>query len=214
MWSEDEFLPISALQHWAFCPRQAALIHVERVWQDNQLTAEGSVLHRRVDLGRADTRAGRRRQRSVPVRSCRLGLFGVCDLVESDGARWWPIEYKRGRPKPFDADEVQLAAQAMCLEEMLSTKIEWGELYYGRTRRRVLVEVGAGLRSRVESVATEFRDCLRRQYTPPPVADARCERCSLRDACFPAATRDVERWFEGRVSFLAQDAPKDSEGGE
>ena len=147
--AERDLLPLSALQHLVFCERQFALIHVEQVWTENVLTVEGRQLHEQVDGGEAEARGEVRIARSVPLRSLRLGLTGRSDVVElrrsADGVeipgvsgRWrpYPIEYKRGKPKPHRADEVQLCAQGMCLEEMLGVEVPLGALFYGTTRRR------------------------------------------------------------------------------
>jgi CRISPR-associated exonuclease Cas4 len=138
MYVEDDLLPISALQHLLFCERQCALIHVEQVWAENRLTVEGRHLHERVDGGEHETRGGLRTARALPIRSLRLGLAGRADVVEfhaSEGAagppRVVPVEYKRGRPKSHRADEVQLCAQALCLEEMLGVHVAAGALFYG-----------------------------------------------------------------------------------
>ena len=169
-YSEDDLLPVSALQHLLFCPRQCALIHVERLWQENRLTVEGRLLHRRAHDGPAETRDGMRITRGLPLRSLELGLAGTADVVtfrppataehakqtlaelfrqaQASGLRDWqvtPIEYKRGRPKTNDCDRVQLCAQAICLEEMLGLGIESGELFYGRKRRRTRVDFGPDL---------------------------------------------------------------------
>lgn len=146
-YSEDDLIPISALQHYLFCPRQCALIHVERIWEDNRLTAEGNILHDRVHDQGAETRPNARIVRGLALRSLRLGIAGIADMVEffPDSAgiivpglagRWrpHPVEFKRGRPKPGRCDEVQVCAQAMCLEEMLSATIDDGDIFYGQPR--------------------------------------------------------------------------------
>ncbi len=132
----DELVPLSALQHHLFCPRQCALIHVEQVWAEDAATAEGRLLHERVDAGGAETRPGIRVERGVALRSVRLGVSGRADVVEFHGRPPvpFPVEYKRGKPKPHRADEVQLCAQAICLEEMSATGPA-GALFYGTTRR-------------------------------------------------------------------------------
>ena len=136
--AEDESIPISALQHMLYCPRQCALIHVERQWKENFHTAEGRMLHRRVESGESESRWDLVVHRSVPLRSSKLGLFGYADVIEmlDGGRRPHPVEYKRGRPKSHRADEVQLCAQALCIEEMTGLQVPSGNLFYGRTRRR------------------------------------------------------------------------------
>src|SRR5690625_2627939 len=135
---DKESSPISALQHWLFCPRQCALIHAEQLWRDNRLTAEGRILHERPDTGVAESREGNRILRAVQIASRRLGLHGVADVVEMHGSQPFPVEYKRGRPKAHRADEAQLCAQALCLEEMTGQPVAEGALFYGQRRRRVI----------------------------------------------------------------------------
>ena len=199
----DEIIPISALQHMLYCPRQCALIHNERQWAENVFTAEGRVLHERVDGGRTERRLGVTTARSVPLQSVRLGLTGVADLVEvrADGEPY-PVEYKRGRPKSHRADEVQLCAQAMCLEEMLDTVVPEGALYYGRTRRRRIVVFDADLRGLTESVAERAHALLAGGETPAPVHETRkCGSCSLFDVCQPQVpvSLDVAAWVLAAV---------------
>src|SRR4051812_27370601 len=155
----DDLLPLSALQHLVFCERQFALIHVEGLWAENALTISGRQLHERADLPGEARGASVRVARALPLRCDRLRLAGKADIVEfhrevaDDGTALWrpfPVEYKRGRPKPGGADEVQLCAQAVCLEEMLGVAVPFGALFYGKTRRRKPVEFTPGLRERVE----------------------------------------------------------------
>lgn len=197
-------LPISALQHWLFCPRQCALIHVERLWAENQLTAEGRVLHARADGGMTERRRGVRVLRTVQLGSERLGLHGVADVVEIRGTRILPVEYKRGRPKPHRADEVQLCAQGMCLEDMTGQAIAEGELFYGETRRRVVVPLNDDLRSLTLLISAEARAALMSGLLPPPVHDPRrCRACSLIDLCRPErmqAPPAVRHWLERAIA--------------
>lgn len=184
--AEQMSLPISALQHWLYCPRQCALIHVERLWAENSLTAEGLVLHVRADGGTTDRHKGIRTLRAVELGSERLGLHGVADVVEVHGDRFYPVEYKRGRPKPHRADEVQLCAQALCLEEMTGQAVPEGALFYGETRRRVVVAFDRDLRSLTSSVADEARSALAQGELPPAhYAPGRCKACSLLELCRP-----------------------------
>lgn len=184
---EDELVPISALQHMLYCPRQCALIHNEKQWAENRFTAEGRVLHERVDTRGRERRGGLTTARSVPLRSLRLGVTGVADVVEMHATEPpYPVEYKRGRPKAHRADEVQLCAQAMCLEEMLDVSVIEGALFYGRNRRRKVVAFDAALRELTERVAVETRQMLLDGETPPPEYEARkCNACSLKDVCQP-----------------------------
>ena len=201
----DDLLPISALQHHLFCPRQCALIHVERQWEENRFTAEGRLLHARTDAGGHEVRTGVRLEHSVPLRSIRLGLFGVADLVEfhDNGQRPVPVEYKRGRPKAHRADEIQLCAQAMALEEMLGVEVVEGFLFHGKTRRRKRVAMDGGLRTLTEDTARATRAMVAAGRTPPPCYEkAKCETCSLRDICRPRALERPPRvadWLAHRV---------------
>lgn len=199
--SRFEGLPISALQHWLFCPRQCALIHVERLWAENRLTAEGRVLHERADEGRPESREGIRILRSVHVASAALGVQGVADVVELQAGRPYPVEYKRGRPKAHRADEVQLCAQAICLEEMTGHPVPEGALFYGRNRRRLAVAMDAELRALTARVAAEASGAIAAGDVPAPVYDAgRCEACSLIDLCRPQARRDgATAWLARRL---------------
>ena len=211
--TEDDLLPLSALQHLLFCERQAALIHVERVWAENPFTIEGKYLHDRVDSGQAESRGDLRIARGLPLRSFRLGLSGKADAVElhrlsagEPGAtlpgvpgawRPFPVEYKRGRPKRHRADEVQLCAQALCLEEMLGTAVPAGALFYGQTRRRLEVAFGAGLRRETEEAAARMHELFDSGVTPPPVREPKCDQCSLLEICMPAApARSAQRYLD------------------
>jgi len=200
MHAEDNLIAISALQHWLYCPRQCALIHVEQAWAENRFTAEGKVMHARAHDGPDESRPGIRITRGMPVRSLRLGISGQCDIVEfhADG-RVLPVEYKRGRPKAHRADEVQLCAQALCLEEMLGIEVTRGALYYGERHRRTEVEFDAELRQLVESTAAAVHDCFNAGTTPLAEYDPRrCDACSLIDQCQPKALRfkkGAAAWF-------------------
>lgn len=193
---ESQLLPISALQHMLYCPRQCALIHVEQVWVENRFTAEGRVLHAVADQGRRSQRGGQGRETGVPVRSLELGLTGVADVVEfhpsaAHGAprTHFPVEFKRGKPKKDDADRVQLCAQGMCLEEMLGVEVPGGALFFGKNRRREDVEFDARLRDLVRRVTADFRELLELGATPPPAPPKKCARCSLLGPCRPDAAR-------------------------
>jgi CRISPR-associated exonuclease Cas4 len=147
---EDVLVPVSALQHYLFCPRQCALIHVEQLWAEDGATAQGRLMHERVDDGKPDRRAGIRTVRGIAIRSLALGITGKADAVEfhgtGKGAAPYPIEYKRGKPKSHRADEVQLCAQGLCLEEMFGVPVPEGALFYGKTRRRSVVAFDTELR--------------------------------------------------------------------
>jgi CRISPR-associated exonuclease Cas4 len=194
MFSEDELLPISALQHLLFCERQCALIHIERLWVENRLTAEGRVLHRNAHEGPDETRHGVRTTRGLGLRSTRLGLVGVADVVEFrqiDGEegmrRPFPIEYKRGKPKAHNADLVQLCAQALCLEEMFETPVEVGAIFYGEPRRRLEVRFDSELRDLTARTAVRLHALIASGVTPRAVRERKCDACSLLPVCLPEA---------------------------
>ena len=198
--AEEDLVPISALQHMLYCPRQCALIHVERQWGENAYTAEGRVLHRRVDAGGGERRKGVRTERSVLLRSLRLGLFGVADVVEIHaGGKPYPIEYKRGRPKAHRADEAQLCAQAICLEEMLERPVPEGALFYGAERRRKTVRFDDALRALTEQIAIDTRRMIATGELPDAEYNRRkCGACSLQDVCQPLRPHkqgNVDRWL-------------------
>src|SRR6185437_7045789 len=182
VFSEDELLPISALQHVVFCERQWALIHLEQLWSENRLTAEGRILHDRAHATESESRGDVRVSRGLRIHSLRLGLSGIADIVEfhrnPKGTRlsgvdglWqpFPVEYKRGRPKPNQCDEIQLCAQALCLEESLGTNIPAGALFYGKQRRRLEVLLGASLRARTEALAARLHELTHARKTPPAI---------------------------------------------
>lgn len=212
--AESDLLPISALQHLIYCPRQCALIHNERLWAENRLTVEGHHLHEKAhDIKAGETRPGVRITRGLPLRSLSLGITGVADVVEfhrqtgpnGDGVsasktseskgsqRVIPIEYKRGRPKKHDADRVQLCAQALCLEEMLNLSQEGvveGRLFYGQTRHRLDVHFDESLRIRTRDVIAELHRLLNAGVTPPAAYHkSKCDRCSLIELCMPEQFR-------------------------
>ena len=204
MFTEDQLLPLSALQHWLYCPRQCGLIHLEQAWAENKFTAEGQVLHHKAHEGPDESKAGVRITRSLPVRSFNLGISGQCDIVEfhADG-RVVPVEYKRGKPKSHRADELQLCAQAMCLEEMLGVKISSPCLFYGENRRRTAVEFDETLRRLVTDTATALHTMIASRQTPLAEYEARrCDACSLIELCQPKAMRfkrGVQAWFSAAL---------------
>ncbi|QDT04139.1 PD-(D/E)XK nuclease superfamily protein [Rubripirellula lacrimiformis] len=221
---DDELLPISALQHYLFCPRQCALIHLEQVWAENQLTMEGLLLHERADSPTHETRPQHdgvriRVERALPIRSLELGLIGKADIVEfhhprdsSDSPRIIPVEYKRGKPKANDCDRVQLCAQALCLEEMCSTGVTEGALFYGTRRRRTEVVFDDDLRRRTMQTIDALRTMIEGRVTPPAVRTKACEKCSLIDLCLPDATggdRSVARFMSRQLNAHLQDETTD-----
>ena len=209
---ESDPFPLSALQHAVYCLRQAALIHIERVWADNRFTAEGHVLHAVADKAGSRKARGVRRVMALPLACRRLGLAGTADLVEfhpqPDGTEIpFPVEYKRGKPKLHRADEVQLCAQALCLEEMTGRAVPEGALFYAQTKRRVPVPFDGALRGLTEEMAAAFAELFRSGKTPPPTAKReRCRACSLIDLCRPTlVAKPVMTWRSRMVSGLLSD---------
>lgn len=213
---EREPIPLSALQHAVYCLRQAALIHIERAWADNRFTAEGHVLHAVADKGGKRKVRGVRRVMALPLSCQRLNLSGTADVVEfleEEGSETaYPLEYKRGKPKLHRADEVQLCAQALCLEEMTGRPVPEGALFYAETRRRVLVPFDHDLRQLTEDTVQALAAIFVSGKTPPPTPRReRCRACSLLELCRPdAVVRPVRAWrtrmVEGSLSSSG-DAP-------
>lgn len=186
----DDPIPLSALQHAVFCLRQAALIHLERLWEENRFTAEGRVLHEKAHAPSSHARRAVRRVTALPLACRRLNLAGVADLVEfhagPEGETPYPVEFKRGKAKLHRADEVQLCAQALCLEEMTGRPVPEGALFYGETKRRVVVPFDAGLRRLTEDTAATLAALFASGRTPPAQCKAeRCRPCSLVELCRP-----------------------------
>lgn len=201
-YTEDNLIQLSSLQHYVFCPRQCALIHVEQIWSENRFTAEGRIMHDKVHEQGYESRGEVRIERSVPLRSLRLGLSGVADVVEfhRQSDRSWkpfPVEYKRGKPKPDNCDRIQLCAQALCLEEMLCVEILSGALFYGRTRHRHDVTFDDKLREETEDTSKRVHELIDSGITPKPVYKSKCKSCSLFEICLPKTigkTRSVQRY--------------------
>ncbi len=179
---------LSALQHWSYCPRQCALIHLEQAFDENVHTMRGNAAHERVDATGFETFEGVRSERALPVWSDRLGLIGKCDVVEfhPDG-RIHPVEYKHGKKREKIHDDIQLAAQVMCLEEMTGKAITHGAIYHHGSRRRREVAITPELRHQVENTIADIRAMLASGKLPPPANDARCKECSLKEICQPQA---------------------------
>ncbi len=223
MYRDEELLPISALQHWLFCRRQCALIHLEQIWQENRLTVEGAHFHKKVHEARAERDGDRWIIRGLRLRCVEHGLIGMADVVEFepiDGKgvgqtrrlfecvaaspeawRVTPVEYKRGRAKKGDADRVQLCAQALCLEEMLGVSIGTAVLFYGRTRRRTEVKLDDPLREKTITAARELREMIVSEVTPPAESGEKCKSCSLVNECLPKVTggRSAAAWLERQL---------------
>ncbi len=204
--TDTDLLPLSALQHFAYCPRQFALIHLEQIWEENRFTAEGQLLHQRVNTGEAETRGDLHVARTLRLVSHELGLTGVADVVEfhrteeggtkltGHSGRWrpFPVEYKRGRSKADDWDRLQLCAQAICLEEMLGITVPDGAIFYGKPRRREAVAIDTGLRDKTHALAGLMHDLWVTRRTPPPDPGPKCDHCSLRNNCLPDTTSASE----------------------
>ena len=208
MEESDDLVPLSALQHYLYCPRQCALIHVERLWAENRQTAEGRLLHNRADTPQIERRHGVRTITAMPLSSVKLGIAGVADVVEfkpgEEAERPFPVEYKRGQPKAHRADEVQLCAQAMCLETMFGCSVEKGALFYGRIRRRQTVEFDDSLRRLTLETIEATREIIRLGITPlASYLPKRCDTCSLLNLCQPkilGESRNVETWLRGELA--------------
>ena len=196
---EDQYLMLSGLQHFSFCRRQWALIHIEKVWHENLRTVEGHIMHERAhDTSIYERRGNIISVRGVSISSAELGVSGECDVLEYHAAEngvklnnfegtWmpYPVEYKRGAPKDNPADRLQLCAQAMCLEEMLCCDINEGALFYGEIRKRQTVNFDSGLRQLVKEYLGEMHQLYERGYTPKVKASKSCNACSLKDLCIP-----------------------------
>ncbi|MDO8933106.1 MAG: CRISPR-associated protein Cas4 [Rhodocyclaceae bacterium] len=197
-------IPLSALQHWCYCPRQCALIHVEQVFADNLYTLRGQAVHKQVDQPGVETRAGLRVERALPVWSDRLGLIGKADVVEfeADGTPY-PVEYKHGSRNKAAwiaaCDDLQLAAQGMCLEEMTGKTVSAGALFYANSKRRRAVAIDAALRGRVAAAVAAVRALLDAAVLPAPTFDKRCDKCSLSDICQPAARPAAAGLFDSEA---------------
>lgn len=213
MYRDEEFLPISALQHFVFCERQWALIYLEQLWVENILTAQGRVMHERVHEHDSEVRGGIIITRGLPLRSLRLGLTGKADVVEfvavgcegipiEGRSGLWkpvPVEYKYGKPKVDRSDEIQLCAQALCIEEMLGIKVTEGAIYYGRPRRRHSVSFDKPLRTVTEETVMRLHYLIREGRTPAAVYRRECNSCSLYEYCLPKTTgggKNVSKYLQ------------------
>ena len=188
---DDNPIMLSALQHWSYCPRQCALIHLEQAFDENVHTLRGNAAHERVDAPGYETFEGARVERALPVFSDTLGLVGKCDVVEfrTDGTLY-PVEYKHGKKREKLHDDLQLAAQAVCLEEMTGKPVPKGAIYHHGSRRRREVEINAALRQQMLETIAAIRTMLASGQLPPPVNDKRCKECSLIEICQPQAMAD------------------------
>lgn len=209
VYKEEEYLMLSGIQHFAFCRRQWALIHIENQWEENLRTVEGRIMHEKAHDGPTlESRKNVLISREMRIFSAELGITGICDVVEfrkcpanTEGAvslfghdgyyQVIPVEYKKGEPKVNDADRLQLVAQAMCLEEMLCTEIKMGYLYYGTTKRREEVEITLELREKVREMCVQMHELFERQYTPKVKRTKSCNACSLKNICLPKLMKNI-----------------------
>ena len=219
-YNEDEFLMLSGIQHFAFCRRQWALIHIEQQWAENYRTIDGQIFHENAHNGAfSETRNGILIRRGLSVFSRTMGISGICDIVEfhpseegisisKDSKRYlpFPIEYKRGEPKQYQADDLQLCAQAMCLEEMFSTEISEGAIFYGETRRRENVLFSQELREEVKELFAEMHQYYSRGYTPKVKKSKSCNNCSLKELCLPKLEKTTSV-----VAYIMQSLKEDVE---
>jgi CRISPR-associated exonuclease Cas4 len=208
MYSDEDYLMISGIQHFNFCRRQWGLIHLADEWQENFFTTDGSIMHERAhDNSIREHRGDMIVCRGLTVHSAELGVIGQCDIVEfhsseqghplhGEDGLWIeiPVEYKRGRSKDIDADRLQLTTQAMCLEEMFASTIPYGYLYYGETRSREKIELGKELRDMVKKDFSEMHELYRKHWIPKAKPSKRCRSCSLNEICLPK-TRNVSAYI-------------------
>ncbi len=206
-------VPISAIEHYSYCPRRCALIHVEQTYDENIFTIRGRIAHERVDSGDGETKEGVRVERAIPLWSERYGLRGKADLVEFREEGPYPVEYKVGRRHGVHAD-LQLCAQALCLEEMLGERVERGAVYYHALRHRHEVLFDEALRRRTVEVVEEIREMLREQLLPEAPNDSRCPQCSLLNACLPSVVAESARLRGLQGSLFQLYDISDAPGGE
>ncbi|MFB5678425.1 CRISPR-associated protein Cas4 [Paenibacillus terreus] len=213
--NEEDELMLSGIQHFEFCKRQWALIHIEQQWAENVRTIEGQYIHRNADQPfTREKRGDKLVVRALPVRSAELGIAGICDVVEFvkdehgveiSGAEGkyiaFPVEYKRGKPKLNDADVLQLAAQAVCLEEMLLCEVSTGYLFYDEIKHRVEVKLTSEVKNKVKLIVKEMQDYYRRRHTPKVKTGTFCKSCSLQDICLPKLMnkQSVKSYIEGKI---------------
>lgn len=213
---ENDYLLLSGIQHFIFCKRQWALIHIEQQWEENVRTIEGQHLHEKADQPFIREKRGDKLiVRAMPVKSHELKITGICDVVEfvenpngvtvggsEEKYIAYPIEYKRGKPKVNDADVLQLTAQAMCLEEMLLCEINYGYMFYNEIKHRVEVPITAEMKEKVRVVVSEMQDYYLRKYTPKVKTGKYCNSCSLQNICVPnlMSKRSVKSYIEGKIN--------------
>ncbi len=202
-WSEESLVLVSALEHWSYCPRQCALIHVEQTFDENLYTLRGRMIHERTDTPAGELEDGVRVERGLPIWSERLGLVGKADVVEFRDGIPYPVEYKHGPRRQWGHDDLQLCAQALCLEEMTGKPVTRGAVYHHGSRRRREVAFDEALRAHVVEAVQAVRRMLAELCLPPPVNDARCRHCSLKESCLPSVIGERERVRAVRASLFS-----------
>jgi len=206
MYTEDDFIMISALQHYIFCPRQCALIHIDDVWQDNFFTVRGEILHEKVDADTYETRGNVKIVRGLRIHSFKYGLVGRCDVVEfkqtSKVNEILPVEFKAGQPKEDISDKVQLCAQVLCLEEMMNIQINKAYFFYGKIKRRYKIDIDLRLRTQTENVINNVRILVSNKKIPIMEFSAKCRNCSLINICQPKAMN--KRKLDKYIKMLYQ----------
>ena len=202
-WDETELVMISALEHYSYCPRQCALIHVEQTFDENLYTLRGRMLHERTDDPTGEVQDGVRVERALPLWSKRLGLIGKADVVEFHGETPYPVEYKHGPRRQWGHDDLQLCAQGVCLEEMTGHEVPRGAIYHHGSRRRREVVFDEALHTHVAETVEAIRRMLAESHLPPPVNDARCHHCSLKESCLPSVIGEQARVRAVRVGLFS-----------
>jgi CRISPR-associated exonuclease Cas4 len=206
-WDDSELVMISALEHYSYCPRQCALIHLEQTFDENIYTVKGHLLHERVDEPGSEVQSGVRVERALPLWSKQLGVVGKADVVEFHDETPYPVEYKSGPRRKWGHDDLQLCAQAMCLEEMTGQAVPRGAIYHHGSRRRREVVFDESLRQRVVETVNAVRHMLASETLPPAVNDARCEHCSLKESCLPSVVAETGRLRRiGAALFRVEDS--------
>lgn len=193
LWGDHDLVPISALEHYSYCPRQAALIHLEAVWEENLYTLRGRFVHEQADEPGEEHREGVLVERSLPLFSRRLGLVGRADIVEFRGSAPYPVDYKHGPRRKHEHDDLQLCAQAVCLEEMTGEPVLRGAIFHASSQHRREVVFDADLRKRLQEAVAGLRQLLQQTSLPEAPNDARCRNCSLNSSCLPQVVADPKR---------------------
>ena len=192
-WSDDDLIMVSALEHWSYCHRQCALIHIEQTFDENLYTLRGRTVHQQVDEVESVSEHGVRVERAMSIWNKRLGLIGKADVVEFHDDVPYPVEYKHGSRRQREHDDLQLCAQAICLEEMTGQVVPRGAIFHHKSRRRREVIFTPELRRQVEEAVIAIRSLLADKRLPPPVNDQRCEKCSLKESCMPQVLEEQGR---------------------